>query len=329
MNQPMKSVKLIDSIREYIISGQYHPDSKIPSIREFADRFNLSFGSVNRGIDYLVSQGLLEKRHGQGTFVVSSGRERTKSAKYIISIFYANINHKGYCGKALVGIQDYALANNCSLSINYVNFRDLDKAAYAFGIKNTDGSIFLGPYDNSPEKINILLPTVGLAMHDSCDGKISTMDIDPVSTAELACRYFKDKGIKHLNVIGHYYKNYKFRHEIFIPLWEASGGKVKLTIYPEWDQIRSGEAYFFTSASVFQDYSLKQLEKTSRILSETNTVLTIDGQNLIDPSYHYAPTISIDWKLAGELLIEECIKRIRNPGSPVRRCYVYGHLFEQ
>jgi len=67
------SKPLYNQIREYIaeliLSGKLAPDAKIQSEREFSEDLGVSRMTVRRAITELVNEGLLERRHGSGTYV--------------------------------------------------------------------------------------------------------------------------------------------------------------------------------------------------------------------------------------------------------------------
>ena len=65
-------VQIQEYIAELILSGQLKPDSKIPSEREFSQDLEVSRMTVRRAITELVNEGLLERRHGSGTYVAKA-----------------------------------------------------------------------------------------------------------------------------------------------------------------------------------------------------------------------------------------------------------------
>ncbi len=60
-------------VREYlaeqIFRGELAPDSKLPSERELSRALDISRMTVRRAITELVNEGLLNRRHGSGTYV--------------------------------------------------------------------------------------------------------------------------------------------------------------------------------------------------------------------------------------------------------------------
>lgn len=63
------SQQVADQIRELVDNGQIKPGDKLPSEQELARQFAVGRSSVREAIRSLVSLGILEVRHGYGTFV--------------------------------------------------------------------------------------------------------------------------------------------------------------------------------------------------------------------------------------------------------------------
>ena len=68
LNKPLY-VQIQEFIAELILSGKLLPETKIRSEREYSEELGVSRMTVRRAITELVSEGLLERRHGSGTFV--------------------------------------------------------------------------------------------------------------------------------------------------------------------------------------------------------------------------------------------------------------------
>ncbi|WP_408011432.1 GntR family transcriptional regulator [Pseudalkalibacillus sp. A8] len=68
INNPIPlHVQLKNILEEQILKGQYK--EKIPSERELMDMYGVSRSTVREAVSVLVREGILEKRHGKGTFV--------------------------------------------------------------------------------------------------------------------------------------------------------------------------------------------------------------------------------------------------------------------
>lgn len=61
--------RLRDTLTARIAKGEWTPDQPIPSEARLAKEFDVSVGTVRKAVDGLVSEGLLERRQGSGTFV--------------------------------------------------------------------------------------------------------------------------------------------------------------------------------------------------------------------------------------------------------------------
>ncbi len=68
LNKPLY-VQIQEYIAELILSGKLPPESKLQSEREYSEELGVSRMTVRKALTELVSEGLLERRHGSGTYV--------------------------------------------------------------------------------------------------------------------------------------------------------------------------------------------------------------------------------------------------------------------
>lgn len=68
LNKPLY-IRIQEHVAEMILSGKLAPETKIPSERDFSEELGVSRMTVRKAITELVSEGLLERRHGSGTYV--------------------------------------------------------------------------------------------------------------------------------------------------------------------------------------------------------------------------------------------------------------------
>lgn len=61
--------RLRDTLAARIANGEWTPDQPIPSEARLAQQYGMSVGTVRKGVDGLVREGLLERRQGSGTYV--------------------------------------------------------------------------------------------------------------------------------------------------------------------------------------------------------------------------------------------------------------------
>lgn len=62
------------AIREAILSGEFAPDSLLPSEAQLMARYGVSRPTVRNAIAALRAEGLIDVRHGKGSFVRSDGQ---------------------------------------------------------------------------------------------------------------------------------------------------------------------------------------------------------------------------------------------------------------
>ena len=68
LNKPLYS-RIQEHIADLILSGKLAPDAKIQSERDFSEDLGVSRMTVRRALTELVHEGLLERKHGSGTYV--------------------------------------------------------------------------------------------------------------------------------------------------------------------------------------------------------------------------------------------------------------------
>jgi GntR family transcriptional regulator len=61
--------RLLDELRQLILSGEYAAGTKLPSYRELSELYGIDKNVVERVVGELRGSGLVETRHGSGTYV--------------------------------------------------------------------------------------------------------------------------------------------------------------------------------------------------------------------------------------------------------------------
>jgi GntR family transcriptional repressor for pyruvate dehydrogenase complex len=74
------ATQVYEQLKTQVLHRVWLPGSKLPSENELAARLGVSRVSVREGLQRLVSLGLLETRHGEGTFVRGYGAENAMNA---------------------------------------------------------------------------------------------------------------------------------------------------------------------------------------------------------------------------------------------------------
>jgi len=78
---PPRYRQIAADLRARMESGQYPPDSRLPSKTEMMTHYGVALNTVNRAVDELRKLGLAETVHGVGTFA-RKPREAEPSPEY-------------------------------------------------------------------------------------------------------------------------------------------------------------------------------------------------------------------------------------------------------
>ena len=65
---PPRYRQIAADLRARVESGEYPPDSRLPSKSQMIERYGVALATVNRAVDELRKLGLVETVHGVGTF---------------------------------------------------------------------------------------------------------------------------------------------------------------------------------------------------------------------------------------------------------------------
>lgn len=70
------SRQLADQIRAQCLGGTLRPGDRLDSVRQLAIQLAINPNTVLRVYEKLTAEGLLERRHGAGTFVADGGSKK-------------------------------------------------------------------------------------------------------------------------------------------------------------------------------------------------------------------------------------------------------------
>ncbi len=62
-------VQIQEYLAEQILTGKFPPDTRIPSERDLSEELEVSRMTTRKALTELVNEGLLDRRHGSGTYV--------------------------------------------------------------------------------------------------------------------------------------------------------------------------------------------------------------------------------------------------------------------
>ena len=74
----LKYEKIAEDLREDILRGKYQSGEQLALEKEMCEQYKVSRITIKRAVDALVSQGLVVKRRGSGTFIKSLKDEDVK-----------------------------------------------------------------------------------------------------------------------------------------------------------------------------------------------------------------------------------------------------------
>lgn len=97
-------LQLKNSLTEAITSGRYAPGEPVPTETQLCEQYGVSRITVRRAISELQDEGLLEKRHGKGTFVSFRRMETSLVDLAGFSDSYSLLGYK--VDKVLLGVTD-------------------------------------------------------------------------------------------------------------------------------------------------------------------------------------------------------------------------------
>ncbi len=82
------TMRVVNHIRGMIETGGLQPGDRIPPEREFARKLRISRASLRTGIGYLAAMGVMDVRHGVGTFVADGPPEIGKSSLSLLGALH-------------------------------------------------------------------------------------------------------------------------------------------------------------------------------------------------------------------------------------------------
>ncbi len=93
-------IQLIEKIKIDIISGQYAPGDKLPSVRELAQKASVNPNTMQKALSELERTGLVYSQRTSGRFITEDTgmieELKTTLAEEVISDFLENMQKLGY-----------------------------------------------------------------------------------------------------------------------------------------------------------------------------------------------------------------------------------------
>ncbi len=108
--------QLASALRHQIISGELEPGAKLPPELELADKQGVSRGTARQAVMLLVSEGLVHRVQGKGTFVRALGRSEGRTGVIGLVVPYAR---DSLTVDILLGAESAAKSRGFSLMFSY------------------------------------------------------------------------------------------------------------------------------------------------------------------------------------------------------------------
>ncbi|MFD2117361.1 FadR/GntR family transcriptional regulator [Paenibacillus yanchengensis] len=90
-NKPPKgSEYVMEHLKQEILSGKYKPGEKLPTVVQFAARYQVGRSTIREALSALKAIGMLHIQHGGGTYVADS-LSQSKTQQNVIQLFSQTI----------------------------------------------------------------------------------------------------------------------------------------------------------------------------------------------------------------------------------------------
>ncbi|QAY65225.1 GntR family transcriptional regulator [Paenibacillus protaetiae] len=101
-------MQIMDLIKKDIISGQLMPGDKIPSVRELAAELQINPNTIQRALQELEREEIVESKRGMGRYVTGdqakiTGLKKEKAGE-LLSRFVQGMQELGFHGADIVSI---------------------------------------------------------------------------------------------------------------------------------------------------------------------------------------------------------------------------------
>ncbi len=324
--------RIAEYVENHILSGAYAVGDALPSVRRLAQKFGVSYAVAYRAVGDLAGIGLLQACPSRGFIVRRRIPERDGERQLDIVVFLRNQLFGGMLIYAILqGMLQAARRGNAAFRMVQLEPGETPLARLD-QLGAVDGAVLLHTFE--PRQLPewpLDCPAVGLLAQNSCGGRLSAVNLDPVDLANQAADFFRRRNIKHVIAYSSWEETYINRALAFQSRFGISGGTVDIRVeHPaeaSW-QKPEAPAFFFSSDSFLQYADENCRARHGRPLTECCTVLGVDGRRKIDPEMVIAPTIAYDYPEMGQVAFEELLRLIRNPETVRRNITFTGRLLD-
>ena len=123
----VKHRQIATEIQRLIRRRRLRPGDSIPSERDLAKRFRVSYNTIRYANDLLCRQGLIDRHHGRGTFLAHSPRKSSCKTHRRLGLLYVDLAHPlhPYSQQLTFAIQRTALRAGYELIIEEMRTEEL------------------------------------------------------------------------------------------------------------------------------------------------------------------------------------------------------------
>ena len=203
-----KYIELMEWIRSQILSGHLIQGTKLPSENELGQKFSISRQTVRQATSVLESEGLLERRRGSGTYVLSAKSQYKKNTKNIgVVLTYID----DYIFPSIIkGIEKVLTQNDYFMQLAFT-YNKTDKeydVCNTFLQSNIDGLIIEPAKSGIPfvnQKLyrrigDIGIPYILIHAAANVEPKVPSVCMDDYNCGEQAAQYLIEHG--HCKIAG-------------------------------------------------------------------------------------------------------------------------------
>lgn len=107
-----RAAQIAELLKQRIKQGVYQPGEQLPSLREFRQELQVSFPTIQRAVQRLEGEGILEAQHGVGIKVCENADVRNTALLFgFVQPYFSRFS------LALQGYLEDALDNHCNLCV--------------------------------------------------------------------------------------------------------------------------------------------------------------------------------------------------------------------
>ncbi len=122
-----KHRRIYESLRAEILSGRYRYGEKVPSETRLVERFKVSRPTAARALKDLEVHGLVERRHGSGTFVRHTAMAEQREFGLLVTGLGQGEVFEPICNQLAKSVSD----NNCELNWGQIHSEQAEGRALA------------------------------------------------------------------------------------------------------------------------------------------------------------------------------------------------------